>query len=212
MNTGNLQMWLKALQGTMNFELVSEVVFKRLIYGQGPGLLVIYGPPHDPPYPEEEPSNKTFLLNVVEALQHGCPEIVEEWVSSELWSLLSRLREDTYQCVNIVKIIKEFNLEHPGVTSYRIPLGVTTSVALSLVAHTNGIDIGKKVVILCDDLPKFMNYNTEANERFLIELSRVLDNRPEITFLAAARLKGEYSGWDAPALLGFEHVLNLGWD
>ena len=207
METSELKIRLRNLKKTINFETVATQVFNRLIHGQGPGLLVLYGPPP----PENKKANKTYFLDVVEAFQQGCPLIAKDSVSAELWSLLSRLHTDMYQCVNIVNTIKEFNLE-PGATSYRIPLGVTTSVALAIAAHANGMEPGGKVVILCDDLHEFMGFNKEANEQFLIELSRVLDNRKEMTFLAAARLKGVYPYWDALAVLGFEHVLNLGWD
>ena len=234
MDTSKLKTWLNALKNTINFETVATQVFNRLIHGTGPGLLVIYGPPHDPPWPDEKKGNKTYFLNVVEALQHGCPDMVQEFVSPELWALLSRLNlisadllslaprhnESAYQCINIVNIIKEFKLE-PGTANFRIPLGVTTSVALALAAtkvkpfgqeQEEGrwsSNIGGNSVILCDDLPRFMEYNTEANEQFLIELSHIINDRREMTFLATARLKGD-DYWQG--LLGPEHVLNLGWD
>ena len=207
METSKLKTRLSNLEKTINFETVATQVFNRLIHGHGPGLLVLYGPPP----PEDVKANKTYFLDIVEAFQQGCPPIAKDFVSSELWSLLSRLHTDMYQCINIVNIIKEFNLE-PGATSYRIPLGVTASVALAIAAQANGLEKGGNVVILCDDLHKFMGYNKEANEQFLIALSCVLNDRKEMTFLAAARLKEAYPCWDAPALLGSEYVLNLGWD
>jgi len=234
MDTSKLKTWLNALKNTINFETVATQVFNRLIDGSGPGLLVIYGPPHVPPWPDEKKGNKTYFLNVVEAFQRGCPDMVQEFVSAELWSLLSRLNsispelwsqlprrnESTYQCTNIVNIIKKFKLE-PGASNYRIPLGVTTSVALALTAaQVNPFgpeneeaqtmsNVGGNSVILCDDLPRFMEYNTKANEQFLIELSHILDKRREMTFLATSRLGGD-DYWHG--LLGPEHVLNLGWD
>ena len=235
MDTSKLKTWLNTLKNTINFETVATQVFSRLIHGTGPGLLVIYGPPHNPPWPDEKKVNKTYFLNVVEALQHGCPDMVKEFVSPELWSLLSRLNsispeawhlaprhnESAYQCTNIVNIIKEFNLE-PGAANFRIPLGVTTSVALALTAtqvdylgqeteegYLWSSNIGGNSVILCDDLPRFMEYNTEANEQFLIYLSHLLNKRRAMTFLATAPLKGD-NYWEG--LLGVEHVLNLGWD
>lgn len=204
METSKLKIRLSNLEKTINFETVATQVFNRLIHGQGPGLLVLYGP--------DIKANKTYFMDVVEAFQQGCPPIAKDFVSSELWSLLSRLHTDMYQCINLVNVIKEFDLEPGATSSYRIPLGVTISVALAITAQASGLEKGGKVVILCDDLPKFLEYNTEANEQFLIELSRVLSNRKEMTFLAAARLKEASPYWDAPALLGSEHVLNLGWD
>lgn len=209
MDTNKLKFQLNDLtKNTINFEMVAIQVFNRLILGDGPGLLVLYGPPHETPYPGEKKGNKGYFLNVVEAFQQGCPSIVKDFVSTELWSLLSLLRPDMYQCVKIINIIKEFNLD-PHTHSYRVPLGVTTSVAMAIAAQENGLEKGQKVVFLCDDLHEFMGYNKEANEQFLKELSCILDNRKEITFLAAARLRKD-PYW--AMLLGSEHILNLGWD
>jgi hypothetical protein len=208
METSELKTRLSALKKTMNFETVATRVFGRLIHGYGPGLLLLYGPPHDPPWPEEKKGNKTYFLDVVEALQQGCPAIVQGFVSAELWSLLRQLNAGMYQCINMVNVIREFNLE-VGATHYRIPLGVTMSVALALTAQANGFEKGGRVVILCDDLPRFMEYNTGANEQFLIELSHVLNKRREVTFLAAARLRDD-DYWNEE--FGPKQLLNLGWD
>lgn len=204
MNTGDVQLWLSSLKKTINFETTAKQVFDRLVSGHGPGLLVIYGPSIS--------ANKTRFLKSVEAFQAGCPPVAQQFVSPELWALLKQVHEDMYQCVNVPSAIKEFNLD-PGVASYRIPLGITVPMALALAASATGIMKNTRIVILCDDLQDFMSYNQAANEQFLVELSRVLDKRSEVTFLGTARTSDTaYPSWNPLPILGVEHVLNLGWD
>lgn len=67
--------------------------------------------------------------------------------------------------------------------------------------------MGSKVVVLCDDLHKFMRDNREENERFLRNLAGNLNNQTTLTFIGTSRLD-----WDAKSVLGSDSVVALGWD
>jgi len=191
--------WLKHLTQTIHFESVATTVFERLIHGNGPGLLVLYGPP--------KVANKSFFLNTVEAFQKGA-SAAEEFVSPELWRLLGELEPGQYQCVNIKK---DCPIQPYG-NIYRAPLELAVPMALATAAHTKGLRKGRDIVILCDDLHEFIVHNKQTNEQFLKSLSSALDNLKGISFLGASQGGHGYSPWDAKAVLGLEHVLDLGWD
>ena len=67
MAVSELHEWIKRLEKTMNFPSAANKVFQRLILGEGPGLLVLWGGlPGEP-----KKANKTYFLNTVEAFQKG---------------------------------------------------------------------------------------------------------------------------------------------
>lgn len=189
-----LNHWLDCLKNTMHFESRATTVFERLIHGQGPGLLVLWGP--------TKIANKTYFLNIVEAFQKSASP-AKEFVSSELWRLLGEMKPRHYQCVNVIK-----DCPVPrNTTIYRIPLAVVVPLALAVAARERGLVKKRNIVILCNDIHEFIQHNKQENEQFLRELAGALDKQTGITFLGASRLD-----WNVKAALGWERVLQLGWD
>ena len=199
MKPNGLNTWLGNLKETMHFESTATQVFERLIHGQGPGLLVLYGP--------SVKANKTYFLKTVEAFQNGSSG-AKKFVSAELWRLLVQLEVGSYQCVSVQE---DFPVP-PNSNIYRTPLSIVVPMALAEAAQKRGLHSGRNIVIMCDDLHEFMAHNKQMNEQFLVELARFLDNQSKITFLGASRLKHAWPNWDVQAVLPWGHVLPLGWD
>ena len=177
----------------MNFESTATQVFQRLIFGDGPGLYVLWGG-----LPNQSPVNKTYFLETIKAFEKS-PVPQKPFVSSNsLLELLAQLKPFHYQCVTIKG-------------DYSLPLAVAVPLALAEVAYRPGLVAGRKIVILCDDIHQFMEYenelNKDENEQFLVKLARALDTQTTVTFLGTSRLS-----WNAKAVIGSERALPLGWD
>jgi hypothetical protein len=188
---------LSALKETMNFESTAFTVYTRLIQGKGPGLFVVWG--GEPNGPK---TNKTYFLNAVESFQTGA-KAAKPFVPDFLWNLLEQLEPSFYQCIDV---IKDCPVQHHG-NIYQTPLSIALPMAVATAACRRGLEAGRKIVILCDNIEQFMEHNRQANEQFLRELARSLDNQTKITFLGASQLT-----WDAKGVLGSDYALPLGWD
>jgi hypothetical protein len=194
---------LNQLKKTMNFGSTAYKVFQRLILGDSPGLLVVWGGLPD----DKVKANKTYFLEMVETFAEG-PKLAKHFSSNlmlaGLHELLEQLKPGHYQCVRV----KEDCHRHlPEDELYQTPLAVAVALALAGAAYRRGLAPSRKVVVLCDDIHKFMRYNRQANEQFLRDLAQSLDNQTAFTFVGASRLD-----WDAKAVLGYERALPLGWD
>jgi len=184
---------------TMNFESTAFTVFQRLVLGEGPGLLVLWGGSPDNPVK----ANKSYFLEMVETLAKGAMP-VKPYVTDQLEQLLAQLESGHYQCV---RVIEDSALVLPHSKIYKIPLAVAVPLAVAGAVNRRGLSTGRNMVILCDDIHKFMEYNKRENEQFLKELATFLDSQTNVTFLGASQLI-----WHAKTILSWERVLNLGWD
>ncbi len=189
---------LSELFKAMNFESTAHTVFERLINGNGPGLLVLWGGSPG----EAIKANKTYFLNMVETFQKGAKP-AKPHASDYLWDLLKQLEPDHYQCV---RVKEDSNLSDYAL--YQTPLSVAISLALAGAVNRRGLTVARNIVILCDDIHEFMRRpHLQANEEFLRELASSLDKQTVVTFLGASRLT-----WNAKAIVGQERALALGWD
>lgn len=188
---------LQALDGTVNFYSAAYRVFTRLIKGEGLGLLVLWGgSPQD-----KVKANKTYFLDMVDDFQKGASQAKPpSW--TQIWQLLAQLAPGGYQCVSV---IGDGRTSKPFI--YQIPLAVAVPVAIATAVCRRGLTKGRNIVILCDDIQKFMEHNIRENEQFLRQLAEHLDSQTMVTFLGASQLT-----WDAKAVLGDKRVLPLGWD
>ncbi|MBI2859860.1 MAG: hypothetical protein HYX90_12395 [Chloroflexi bacterium] len=198
----NLNKW-HALVKAMNFESAAYAVFQRLILGEGPGLLVVWGgQPNEP-----VKANKSYFLDMVESFQNGMT-VSQEAVPDSLRDLFGQLKPGQYQCVRVAKQYLLLNGK-----PYHAPLAVAVTTALATTAQRPGLEVGRHVVLLCDDLHAFMydKSNGLLDQIFLKRLAQYLDNQKSITFLGASQL-----GWAANKALDAElpgtHTLPLGWD
>ena len=185
------------LAKTINFESAAFSVFSRLVQGQGPGLMVLWG--GAPGHPKKV--NKSYFLNMVQQVESG-PETVKAFVPSFVWEILENLEPDHYQCVRLK--------EDSGLTPYALyptPLSIVLPLALSKAAYRKGLRPAGQIVILGDDLQEYMRFNRSANEEFLAEFGQELDKQAELTFIGASQLT-----WNAKEVLGQNRVLPLGWD
>lgn len=184
---------------TMNFESTAFTVFQRVILGEGHGLLVLWGGSPDNPVK----ANKGYFLEMVETFAKGALP-AKLYVSEYLWELLGQLESGHYQYVRVIEDCSVF-LPHNKI--YETPLAVAVPMALAGAVYRRGLNSGRKIVILCDDIQEFMRYNQAANQKFLVELARSFDSQTTVTFLGASQLT-----WDAKANLGSARALPLGWD
>ena len=197
MVVSELREWVHELEKTMNFPSTANKVFQRLILGEGPGLLVLWGGlPSEP-----KKANKTYFLNTVKVFQKG-PAAAKQFASSEFWALVAPLKAGHYQCVSVVE-----DCASSSSKIYETPMAVAVPMALAWAAHRRGLAAGRNLVILCDNIDQFMEHNMQSNEKFLRELAIVLDGQKVITFLGASR-----KTWDAEQVLGLGRALALGWD
>ena len=115
---------------------------------------------------------------------------------------MAPLQPDHYQCVSVIK-----DCASSGDNIYKTPMAVAVPLALAWAAYRRGLAAGRNLVILCDDIDRFMEHDRQSNEQFLRELAILLDGQTSITFLGASRLT-----WNAKTVLGSDRVLPLGWD
>ncbi len=195
---------LNELVKTMNFESTAFKVFSRLVAGEGPGLLVLWGG-----HPGDAvKANKSYFLDVVEAFEQGVTPKALSVLPDDLQELLNQLESGHYQCV---RVKEDYPLPVPG-SIYETPLSVAVPLAIAGAAYRRGLAPERNLVILCDDIQKFMEYNMRANEQYLRDLALWLDRQITVTFLGASQLT-----WNAKATLDSDsfkggHALPLGWD
>ncbi len=193
---------LNELIKTMKFESTAITVFHRLVLGEGPGLLVLWGGnPGD-----TVKANKSYFLNVVEAFEQGVTPKALSVLPDKLQELLEQLESGHYQCV---RVIEDCHLQSGG-NIYTTPLSVAVPLAIAGAAHRKGLMAGCNLVILCDDIQKFMKYNLRANEQYMRDLALWLDRQRAVTFFGASQLT-----WNAKAMLDSDpfkggHALPLG--
>ena len=191
---------IKQLVKTMNFDFAALAVFNRLVLGEGPGLLVLWGGnPGD-----KVKVNKSYFLDMVEAFEQGgaAPSVVSI-LPEQLQEVLQQLEPGHYQCV---RVKEDCHLSSCS-NIYRMPLSIAVPLAIAGAAHRRGLVEGCNLVILCDDIQEFMHHNQGDNERFLRELATSLDNQISVTFLGASQLT-----WNPNEVLEPSRVLPLGWD
>ena len=189
---------LTELSQTPNFDSALYKVFSRLINGEGPGLLVLWGGVPG----EIKKANKGYFLNLVEIFQRGV-KASESQFSEYVWNLLQQLEPDDYHCIRVIE-----NSPLPKSSLYQTPLSVTLPLAIAGAVHRNGWVTGRKMVILCDNFQEFIRFNKQANEQYLRDLAPALDLQTDMTFIGASRMVG----WDAESVLGSDRLVNLGWD
>jgi hypothetical protein len=193
-----------ALSQTEGFGKAAQKVFSRLVLGKGPGLMILWGGmPGD-----MEKTNKSYFLDLVEALSAG-PEIAKPYVPDYVWEILRQLEPNRYQCIRIKEDsgLDDFDL-------YASPLSTLMPIAIARAAGKHGIKPGRDIIVICDELEKYIPEHKQMNERFLLYMSITLNGMPiflgetSLTFLGAAK-----STWDANSALGglaSEDVLTLG--
>jgi hypothetical protein len=188
---------LKALVKTMNFESAASSVFGRLLLGQNPGLMVLWGGNKGGPK-----VNKTYFLDMIEGFQDGLPPGALGVLPSNLTKLLIS-HPKAYQCVRV-----EMDSGIPQNQLFETPLALLVPLAIARAGQRRGLVAGRRVVILCDDLDEHMRSgHSLPNEAFLKELSKSLDLDDTVTFIGTSRLS-----WDAKGKLGYDRALALGWD
>jgi hypothetical protein len=188
---------MSELSKTINFESAAFSVFSRLVEGQGPGLMALWGGTPDNP----KKANKSYFLNMIQQVEIS-PETVKPFVPAFVWEILADIEPEHYQCVRLK--------EDSGLSPYALyptPLSVVLPLALSKAAYRRGLKPASQIVILADDLQEFMRFNRASNEEFLTKLGQELDKQAEISFVGASQLP-----WDAREVLGQNRVLALGWD
>ncbi|KTB47428.1 hypothetical protein DEALK_02730 [Dehalogenimonas alkenigignens] len=184
------------LAKTVNFENAAYSVFSRLVQGQGPGLMVLWGGTPDNP----EKANKSYFLNMIQQVEDS-PETVKSYVPAFVWEILADLEPGHYQCVRLK--------EDSGLSPYALypmPLSIVLPLALAKAAYRRGLKPASHIVILADDLQEFMRFNRASNEEFLTKLGQELDKQAEISFIGASQMT-----WNAK-ILGDDRILALGWD
>ncbi|MDP2918639.1 MAG: hypothetical protein Q8O43_00230 [Dehalococcoidia bacterium] len=195
---------LTELIKVMNFESTAFTVFNRLVLEKGPGLFVLWGGnPGD-----VKKANKSYFLDMVETFEQGMAPTAANILPDQLQELLQQLDPSHYQCV---RVIEDYLLPANG-DVYATPLSIAIPLAIAGAAHRRGLEDGRNLVILCDDIQEFMKYNLRANEQYLHDLSLWLDRQTIVTFIGASQLT-----WNAKAVLDQDHfkgshALALGWD
>jgi hypothetical protein len=198
----------KELAETTNFEMTAETVFRRLIRGQGPGVIVLWGPGRWGP----QRAHKTRFLDAVRYLARKGPLSAKEFVSlkyPKLWQLMLELEAGQYDCVTIGN-----HLSFPD--DYSRPLSVCLVGGLGLETR-EGFHKVRSLAVICDDLQRYMKWPEDALARnllYLRELADYLDKQTSVTFIGAWS-KDEWPLADQEALdksgLLDNHVLPLGW-
>lgn len=189
---------MKEPYGVMNFAPTAYSVFQRLITGEGPGLLVLWGGlPND-----KKKAGKTSFLKMIDAFQKGAAP-AKPYVSEYpyLWKLLAQLESGHYQCVWVEG---DFPLEKSKL--YQTPLAVAVPLAIAGAVHRRGLSTSRNIVVLCDNIDEFMRYGGNANEKFLHDFGDSLDGQKVVTFLGASS-----KTWNAEHELP-DRWLALGWD
>ena len=128
--------------------------------------------------------------------------------SQNLHNLLQQLEPGKYRCVRVLEDTRLASNENV----YAVPLSIIVPLAIAGAVYRKGYEDGHNLVILCDDLQKFMEYHRAENEQYLRDLSLWLNRQSIVTFLGASQLT-----WDAKTALDSDpsngnHVLALGWD
>lgn len=189
---------LKWAGNTGNFESAAKKVFQRLIHGKGPGLLVLWGG-----WTSGPKANKTEFFKMIEAFEKGAAS-EEDYLSTKfpaLWELLAQLKAGQYQCIRVKEALERVTPSKND--PYKIPLAVAVSYAVGFAGYSKGLMPWRRVVILCDDIEKFMRFNSPANEEFLRDMAQQLDNQTAVTFLGASQ-----TIWSAH-MLGDQRVVPL---
>jgi len=176
MTVKNIELWLSYLRNTVNFEPAFSQVFERVLHGNGNGLIILQGP--------SKIANKSFFLNLVSAFQKGVHPSVRGYFPSHLSRLLDDIDASGYQCVNIKNDCPPQVTKTYG-TVYRVPLYIALPFSLTFASQMRGLKKGSKMVILCDDLHEFISHNKESNMTFLKQLSGLLFDQKNLTFIAA---------------------------
>ena len=128
--------------------------------------------------------------------------------SQNLHNLLQQLEPGKYRCVRVLEDTRLASNENV----YAVPLSIIVPLAIAGAVYRKGYEDGHSLVILCDDLQKFMEYHRAENEQYLRDLSLWLNRQSIVTFLGASQLT-----WDGKTALAYDlskgdHVLQLGWD
>ena len=147
---------------TINFEAAASKVFQRLIRGNGPGLLMLQGG-----YPTGKKANKSLFLGMVQEFEEGA-ESEESFLSDkfpDLSGLLEEIDSHEYQCFDVKQIWKRFTSNDNEDKIFQIPLSVVVTYALAFEGKAHGFTTYRPVVILCDDIEKFMRYNKESRRQ-----------------------------------------------
>ncbi len=146
---------IKALTKTMNFEYTAATVFNRLIHTDGPGLLVLWGG-----YPGDvKKANKSYFLDMVETFGKEIPEHTLNMFSENLHNVLQQLEPGRYQCV---RVLEDTHLA-ANENIYAVPLSIVVPLAIAGASYRKGLEDGRNLVILCDDLQKFMQHHRAEN-------------------------------------------------
>lgn len=195
---------IKALTQTINFEYAAATVFNRLIYTDGPGLLILWGG-----HPGDvKKANKSYFLSMVEAFEEEIPKNTLNMFSENLRNILLQLNMGRYQCVRVgedTQLAANENI-------YAVPLSIVVPLTIAGAIYRKGFREGRKLVILCNDLQNFTQYNLTENEQYLRNLSLWLNRQSLVTFIGASQIT-----WNAKAALDLDpfavkHVISLGWD
>jgi hypothetical protein len=195
---------IKALIKTMNFEYTATTVFNRLIHTDGPGLLVLWGG-----HPGDvKKTNKSYFLDMVETFEKEIPEHTLNMFSENLHNVLQQLEPGRYRCV---RVVEDTHLA-ANETVYAVPLSIVVPLAIAGAINRKGFEDGRNLVILCDDLQKFMQYHRAENEQYLRDLSLWLNRQSVVTFLGASQLIWNAKNVLDPNPIAVKHVLPLGWD
>jgi hypothetical protein len=181
MTTKNIKLWLSYLQNTVNFESAFSQVFKRVIHGNGNGLIILQGP--------SKIANKSFFLNLVGAFQKGVHPSVRGYFPSNFSRLLDDIDASSYQCVNIKNDCPPQVTKTYGIV-YRVPLYMALPFSLTSASQMRGLKKGSRIVVLCDDLNEFIPHNKESNMTFLKQLAVLLFDQKDLTFVAAYQTSG----------------------
>ncbi len=191
-----IEIWLSYLKKTKHFESVFSRVFGRIVEGEGHGLIIIQGPPK---------ANKSFFLNVVKAFQKGVSYNAKEYFSSDLQRLLAKVDISHYQCVDI-----KADCPTGASSLYTLPLYLTIPLSLASAAQKRGMKKGHRTVVLCDDLQEFLRLEEPKQIIFFNQVSGLICDYKELTFLGAYRLDQNGKGLENTALS--DYVSPLGYD
>jgi len=137
-------------------------------------------------------ANKSYFLDMVEAFEEEIPGYGVNMFSENLRNLLQQLDPGQYRCV---RVLEDTHLA-PNETLYDVPLSIVVPLAIAGAVNRKGFEDGHNLVILCDDLQKFMQHHRAENEQYLRDLSLWLNRQSVVTFLGASRLT-----WDAKTAL-----------
>jgi len=187
--------WLTTLKKTPNFYAVANKTFRRILKGEQPALIIIRGG-----LPGKSPKcNKTLFLKLVESL----PDNVDSYtyaLPDFLTDIINQSEGEFYRCVNL-----RDDSNFAESVLYSIPLSVVATMAIANATTREGWELGRHMVLICDNLEKYMDIHSEENEYFLRNLAGALEGQTAITFIGATQMV-----WEAEKVLGAEYLVSLG--